>query len=88
VTKRRRRHRPAKPSSAAGEAPPGVPLDPTTLPDVASDTSTPRPMRAAPMPRSPLSDEELERLKSRARDAPSPADVPAQEDPAARRTPD
>lgn len=78
----------------AGEAAPGVPLDPKALPDdassdVASSDAARRRTRAAPAPGSPLSDDEVERLKSEAATSPpAPLTIRGQPDPAAEDEPD
>jgi hypothetical protein len=71
---------------ASGEAAPGSPLDPESLPDdePVSDSKQSKP-RAAPAPQSPLPDEEIERLKSKAAGSAPPSTVPGHADPASKK---
>jgi hypothetical protein len=69
----------------SGAADPGVPFDPTSLPDDQPFDPEHDVPRAAPSPGSPLPDDEVERLKSEAANAPPPDDVPGQADPTEER---
>jgi len=71
--------------TGSGEAPPGAPVDPASMPPETPHDHPPLKPRAAPAPRSPLSDEEMERLKSKAATSPPPSPVPGQVDPATRK---
>lgn len=69
---------------AAGEAATGAAFDPKALPDESSvGREHPHP-RAAPAPGSPLSHQELERLKSKAVKSSPPTSQRGQSDPAAK----
>jgi len=71
----------------AGTAGSGKPLDPATVPDAPDPAARPDAPRSMPGPGLPISDEEYEALKRKARTDPTPATRRGQEDPSTKKKP-
>ena len=72
-------------ASGAADAAPGVPFDPASLDDDTGPEGEGDAPRAAPAPQSPLSDDELQRLKSEAVTSKLPPTTHGRPDPAAKK---
>src|SRR5262249_17265495 len=72
----------------AGTAGSGKPLDPATVPDAPDPAARPDAPRSMPGPGLPISDEEYEALKRKARTDPTPATRAGQEEPSTKKKPE